>query len=54
MYPYILIIIADGISFTTRHKTYGEALAMLLELESKFGKIASIRMSFQEQDVVAW
>ena len=48
MYPYLLTIVADGIIFTTRHKTYVEALAMQLELEEQFGDMVSITLTFQE------
>lgn len=55
MYPYKLMIVADGLRFTSRHKTYGEAVAFQLELEAKLGNLACIRLCVEEQSVsVHW
>ncbi|MBD2757189.1 hypothetical protein [Spirosoma validum] len=55
MYPYLLVIVADGLRFTTRHKTYGEALVMKLELEAQYGKMFCITLSFRRQpEVIKW
>ncbi len=48
MYPYLLKIFADGKTYTTRHKTYMEALAMQIELESQFGRMINIELIFRE------
>lgn len=47
MYPYLLVIVVDGLRFTTRHKTYGEALGIQLELETRLGDRVQITLIHQ-------
>lgn len=55
MYPYLLTIKTDGLRFTTRHKTYGEALIMKLELEAQYGELFFITLSFHKQpEPIRW
>lgn len=48
MYPYLLLIEVDESRFATRHRTYGEAIALKLELENRSVGRISITVHCQE------
>lgn len=55
MYPYLLLIVVDGFCITTRHKSYGEALVMQLELEAEYGDRIRINLRYKESlEAIKW
>lgn len=55
MYPYLLLIVVEGLLFTTRHRTYGEALIMQLELKTQLGDKIQITLRHQTHlEVIDW